>query len=182
MILCAGRNETFDFAKPIGVGLIESAINLTKLVLEEKPAFLFFVGTAGSYGNHQPLDLIYSHRAANIELGYLQNQCYTPLETQIEAENIYVSRGTNHPSFIVNSSNYITTDLTLATKMLAKNIELENMEFFSVVSVANQFKIPCSGLFVVTNYCDQNAHSDFIKNHAKAKTLITLHVKQMCIL
>ncbi|KFL33245.1 MULTISPECIES: purine-nucleoside phosphorylase [unclassified Sulfurospirillum] len=182
MILCAGRNETFDFARPIGVGLIESAINLTKLVLEEKPAFLFFVGTAGSYGNHQPLELIYSHRAANIELGYLQNQCYTPLENQIEAENIYVSRGTNHPSPIINSSNYITTDPTLARKMVQKNIELENMEFFSIVSVANQFKIPCSGFFVITNYCDQNAHRDFMKNHAKAKAFITLHVKKMCIL
>jgi hypothetical protein len=30
MILCAGNNETFDFAIPIGVGLIDSAINLTR--------------------------------------------------------------------------------------------------------------------------------------------------------
>lgn len=182
MILCAGRNETFDFAKPIGVGLIESAINLTKFVLEEKPAFLFFVGTAGSYGNYQPFDLIYSHRAANIELGYLQNQCYTPLQNTIEADTIYVSRGTNHPSPIINSSNYITTDSSLTCKMIEKDITLENMEFFSVVSVANQFNIPCSGFFVVTNYCNKNAHDDFIKNHAKAKELIALHVKKMCIL
>lgn len=178
MILCAGRNEIFDFAKPIGVGLIESAMNLTKFVLEEKPAFLFFIGTAGSYGNYKPLELIHSHSAANIELGYLQNQCYTPLKNQIEAENIYVSRGTNYPSPIVNSSNYITTDTTLSSKMIEKNIELENMEFFSVVHVANQFKIPCSGLFVVTNYCNENAHNDFIKNHTKAKELITLHVEK----
>jgi len=178
MILCAGRNETFDFAKPIGVGLIESAINLTKLVLEEKPAFLFFVGTAGSYGHFLPLDLVYSHGAANIELGYLQNQCYTPLQNIIEADSIYVSRGTNYHSAIVNSSNYITTDSILNSQMLKKSIELENMEFFSVVSVANQFKIPCSGLFVVTNYCNENAHEDFIKNHAKAKELISLHVEK----
>jgi len=178
MILCAGRNETFDFAKPIGVGLIESATNLTKLVLEEKPAFLFFIGTAGSYGNYKPLELIHSHSVANIELGYLQNQCYTPLKNQIEAENIYVSRGTNYPSPVVNSSNYITTDTTLSSQMIEKNIELENMEFFSVVHVANQFKIPCSGLFVVTNYCNENAHNDFIKNHTKAKELITLHVEK----
>lgn len=182
MILCAGRNEAFDFAKPIGVGLIESAINLTKLVLEEKPAFLFFVGTAGSYGSYLPLDLIYSHRAANIELGYLQKQCYSPLINHIEAEATYVSRGTNHPSPCVNSSNYITTDTMLANLMVQKSIDLENMEFFSVLSVANQFKIPCSGLFVVTNYCDENAHCDFIKNHTKAKELIALHVKRMCIL
>jgi len=178
MILCAGRNETFDFAKPIGIGLIESAINLTKLIIEEKPAFLFFVGTAGSYGKHQPFDLVYSHCAANIELCFLQNQCYTPLKSIVEVEKIYVSRGTTHPSPIVNSSNYITTDTTLANKMIEKNIGLENMEFFSIISVANYFHIPCSGLFVVTNYCDENAHSDFIQNHSQAKELITLHVEK----
>lgn len=178
MILCAGRNETFDFATPIGVGLIESALNLTKRVLEEKPSFLFFVGTAGSYGHYKPFDLVYSHRTANIELGFLQNQCYTPLKNTIEADSLYVSRGTSDVSPIVNSSNYITTDLSLADKMLVKGVELENMEFFSIVSVANHFKIPCSGLFVVTNYCDHQAHSDFMKNHARAKELIVLHVEK----
>ena len=178
MILCAGRNEIFDFAKPVGVGLIESASNLTRLILEEKPAFLFFVGTAGSYGHYQPLDLIYSHRAANIELGYLQEQCYTPLKNIIESDSIYVSRGTTHISPIINSSNYITTNSALANTLFEKGFELENMEFFSIVSVANQFHIPCSGLFVVTNYCNNNAHNDFIQNHAKAKELITLHVEK----
>ena len=42
MIVCAGKNETFDFASPIGVGLIESSINLTKLILFDKPDFLLF--------------------------------------------------------------------------------------------------------------------------------------------
>lgn len=178
MILCAGRNETFDFAKPIGVGLIESAINLTKLVMENKPDFLFFVGSAGSYGNYQPFDVVYSHSSSNIELGMLQNSCYTPLNTTIEADKVYVSRGTNHPSPIINSSNYITTNSQLAEKMLEKGIELENMEFFSIISVANQFKIPCVGLFVVTNFCNENAHTDFMQNHVRAKELITLHVEK----
>ena len=148
------------------------------MILEEKPAFLFFVGTAGSYGNYQPFEIVHSHSAANIELGYLQNQCYTPLKNQIDSEIPYVSRGTNYLSPIVNSSNYITVDTSIANKMIEKSIELENMEFFSVISVANQFKIPCSGLFVVTNYCNENAHTDFIKNHAKAKELIILHVEK----
>lgn len=178
MILCAGRNESFEFARPIGVGLIESAIRLTKLILEEKPSFLFFVGTAGSYGKHQLFDLIYSHHAANIELGALQDQCYTPLDPIIEVEKAYVSRGTIHPSPIVNSSNYITTNNTLAKAMIEKNVELENMEFFSILSVANHFHLPCSGLFVVTNFCNENAHRDFVKNHAQAKALITLHVEK----
>ena len=43
MLLCAGRNETLKKAVPIGVGLIESAINLTRMCLKtliQKALFL----------------------------------------------------------------------------------------------------------------------------------------------
>jgi len=176
MILCAGRSESFDFARSIGVGLIESSMKLTQIVLEEKPSFLCFIGTAGSYGNHKIFDLLHSHQASNVELGFLNNLCYTPLENHIETTEYYVSRGTKIPSVIVNSSNYITSDSALANKMLSHNLELENMEFFSVLSVAKHFNLLCSGFFVVTNYCNQNAHRDFIKNHNKAKELLSLHI------
>lgn len=43
MIVCAGRNETFPFAHPIGVGLIESSINLTRMCLFDKPDFLLLL-------------------------------------------------------------------------------------------------------------------------------------------
>ena len=178
MILCAGRNETFDFAKPIGVGLIESATNLTQLILEEKPTFLLFVGTAGSYGRSKIFDIVQSHKASNIELGFLNNLCYAPLTSYIETIPPHVSRGTNNLSPTVNSSNYITTDSSLSEKMLSHNIELENMEFFSVLHVTKKFNIPCSGLFVVTNYCNEHAHRDFMQNHQKAKELIILHVEK----
>ena len=179
MILCAGRNESFDFAKPIGVGLVESAICLTRYIMEEKPSFLFFIGTAGSYGKYAPLDLVYSYRAANIEQSVLLQQSYTPLVPIIDAKIEYkVSRETNIDLVTVNSSNYITTSQQSSYQLLDQNIAVENMEFFSVVSVANAFHTPCLGLFVVTNYCDSNAHQDFITNHAKAKELLTLHVEK----
>ena len=178
MILCAGRNETFDFAKPIGVGLIESATNLTQLILEEKPTFLLFVGTAGSYGRYKIFDIVQSHKASNIEIGFLNHLCYTPLTSYIETILPHVSRGTNNIFPIVNSSNYITIDDSLAEKMLSQNIELENMEFFSILHVAKKFNIPCSGLFVITNYCNKHAHRDFMQNHQKAKELIILHVEK----
>lgn len=176
MILCAGRNELFDFATPIGVGLVESASNLTQIVLEHKPTFFFFIGTAGSYGHHSIFDLLYSHHATNIELGFLENHCYTPLKNHIEAKIPYVSRETG---CIVNSSNYITTNTKYAEKLFAQGIVLENMEFFSVLSIANKFDIPCSGLFVVTNYCNERAHDDFVLNHSKAKELLTFTCKKL---
>lgn len=176
MIICAGRNETFDFAYPIGVGLIESSINLTRLALFDKPDFLLFIGSAGSYGKHKIFDIVHSKTASNIELGFLEEKCYTPLENVISAETKEnVPRETLN---IVNSSNYITSDSVSSKKFLELGLSLENMEFFSVVSVAREFDIPVAGVFVVTNYTQTNAHKEFMANHKKAKELLIDYMKE----
>ena len=170
MIICAGNNETFDFATPMGVGLIETAMNLTRLCLFDKPEFLLFVGSAGSYGSHDILDIVESKTAANIELSFLQKKSYTPLD------NIVSTQTKEKSDAIVNSSNYISTDMELARQFEKLGVTLENMEFFSVLRVAQEFDIPAGGVFCITNYCNENAHKDFIKNHAEAKQKLSEYV------
>lgn len=165
MIICAGINETFDFAVPTGVGLIETAIHLTRLCLMDPPKQLLFVGTAGSYGGIGLLEIVEARTAANIELGFLHKQAYTPLDNVISADGSH--------DVIVNSSNYITTDATLATRFLSLGIGLENMEFFSVLCVAREFDIPVRGVFCTTNFCNADAHQDFKTHHAEAKARLS---------
>jgi nucleoside phosphorylase len=172
MIICSGNNEIFDFATPMGVGLVETAMNLTRLCLFDKPEFLLFVGTAGSYGNHEIFDIVESKTAANIELAFLDKKAYTPLDNVVSTQ----TDGTK--DIIVNSSNYISTDAALTKQFLRFGIEIENMEFFSVLRIAQEFDIPAGGVFCITNYCNEDAHSDFLKNHEKAKALLAEHVKR----
>jgi nucleoside phosphorylase len=170
MIVCAGDSESFSFATPIGVGLINSAINLTRLCLLDKPDFLLFVGSAGSYdkNRYKIFDIVESTSASNIELGFLNNDCYTPLENVLNSQTKLAKNQT-----IVNSSNYISTNEKLANKFIQYNIEIENMEFYSLLQVAKEFDIPVAGIFVVTNYTDQNAHKDFLKNHKESMSILT---------
>ena len=172
MIVCAGNNETFEFATPMGVGLIDTAMNLTQLCLFDKPEFLLFVGSAGSYGNHNMFDIIESKTASNIELSFLRNDAYTPLD------NVVSTNITNKKDIVVNSSNYISTNEELTKKFLQLGVEIENMEFYAVLKIAQKFDIPAGGVFCITNYTNKNAHEDFIKNHEKAKNLLTLHVEK----
>jgi len=172
MIICAGNNENFSFAQPMGVGLIETAMNLTRLCLFDKPEFILFVGTAGSYGNHKIFDIVESKTASNIELSFLTNDAYTPLD------NVVSTNITNKKDVVINSSNYISTNKQLTQKFLKLGIGIENMEFFSVLKVAEEFNIPAGGVFCVTNFTDEDAHNDFLKNHDKAKELLTEHVKR----
>ncbi|WP_373035770.1 purine-nucleoside phosphorylase [Sulfurimonas sp.] len=172
MIICAGNNETFDFALATGVGLIETAMNLTRLCLFDKPEFLLFVGSAGSYGDHNIFDIIESKTASNIELAFLSSDAYTPLDNVVSA-NI----DNNIKDVIVNSSNYISTNQELTKKFLSFGVGIENMEFFSVLKIAQEFNIPAGGVFCITNYTNKKAHEDFLKNHEKAKELLSVHVK-----
>ena len=185
MIVCAGNNETFPFALPIGVGLCESAVNLTRTVLMNVPEFLLFVGSAGSYGAFEIFDIVESKAASQIELSYLMRKSYTPLENNVIVSDENVSRETplaklatpERPN-IVNSSNYITTDFEWAKRYNRLGIGLENMEFYAVMQVAQQFRIPCGGIFVVTNYCDEKAHDDFVAHHEEAMKRLTDHLKK----
>ena len=172
MIICAGNNETFDFAQPTGVGLIETAMNLTRLCMFDKPEFLLFVGTAGSYGKANIFDIVESKTAANIELAFLSNDAYTPLD------NVVTTNETNKKDVVVNSSNYISTNDELVKKILKFGVGIENMEFFAVLKVAQEFDIPAGGVFCITNFANKSAHEEFLKNHEKAKELLTTHVKK----
>ncbi len=172
MILCAGNGETFPFATPIGVGLVESAINLTRLALFDKPEFMVFIGSAGSYGGYEIFDIVESKIASNVEQSFLSKDSYTPLDNVIEAYSDEKNEIVSHKT-IVNSGNYITTNIQNAKAFRGLGLELENMEFFSLLRVAQEFEIPVLGIFVVTNYCNENAHHDFVKNHDKAMKKLT---------
>ena len=195
MIICAGKSELFDFARPVGIGMMDVAINLSSICMTQKPKFLLFVGTAGSYGEKKIFDIIESKAAANIENSFFTGGSYTPIDNVISAyggtsgttpsvssrqsqssltlhDNSHVSRET-----LVNSSNYITTDKEIGKYYIAHNIHLENMEYFAVLKVAQAFGISAGGIFVVTNYCDENAHKDFLKNQKEAMAKLTKYIK-----
>ncbi len=172
MFVCAGEREQFDFAVPVGIGLQDVAINLTQRCMYKKPQFLFFVGTAGSYGEKKIFDIIESKTATNIEQAFFEGKAYTPIDNLVStAEN--VSRET-----IINSSNYITTNQAIGEHYIKKNIHAENMEFYAVLKVAKKFNIPAAGTFIIANYCNENAHRDYLANHQEAMKRLAIYIKE----
>jgi nucleoside phosphorylase len=169
-IISSGNQEIFPFAHPIGIGIVESAINLTRLILFDRPDFIIFIGSAGSYGKLKPFEIIKTKTASNIEQCFLKEKCYTPIDNIITQS---VSRET-----IINSSNYITTSKKISKKYLSIGIDAENMEFFSIMKVSKEFEIPAVGIFVITNYCYKNAHNEYKQNIKKAKKTLIEYLKK----
>ena len=140
-------------------------------ILNALPSEIIFVGSAGLYKDGEVFEIYESSVVANIEISSLENKSYSPIESEIAS---IVPRGT----YKVNSSNFITIDQNLAHKFFCRGYFLENMEFFAVLKVAQRFQIPAYGIFVATNFCDKNAHADFIKNHEQAKKELEKYLKQ----
>jgi purine-nucleoside phosphorylase len=174
MFISAGNGEDFSFSKSMGVGSIQMAINLTQFLLttEKRPKNLIFVGTAGSYGEIPLFEIVNAKTASNIELSFLTKSSYTPIENVVS---------TGESPTIVNSSNYITTDSEISKSFLKMGIGLENMEFFSFLSVAQKFGIPAGGVFVVTNFTNRNAHQDFLQNRENAMKLLENFLKNSAL-
>lgn len=164
MIVCAGRTEAFGFARPIGVGLIESAYNLSMILREEKPSSILFVGSCGSYGELELLSSFFSSSAVQVEQGGVLGTAYTPIENKI-------IKNVSHET-IVNSSNYITTDKNVSSKFLELGASAENMEFYSVLWAAREAGVDAKGFFVATNYCFENAKQEYAKNIKTATEII----------
>lgn len=179
MLVCAGKNELIRYSLPIGVGLVEASIGLTQLCLREDVNDLVFVGTAGSYSYGIPiLSICISSQATQIETGFLSGQCYTPIENCIAIESqATISYKILSSNILVNSSNYITIDEEVSNKMINAGILIENMEFFAVLRVAQEFNIPAYGVFCITNYCNENAHRDFLLYHNKAQKILEEYIE-----
>ncbi|HEE8960594.1 TPA: purine-nucleoside phosphorylase [Campylobacter jejuni] len=174
MIICAGGNENFSFAKAIGIGLIESAFHLSQLCFKEKPSKLIFIGTCGLYDKGEILEIYRSSHAFNVEFSKISHAFYTPAKYEICLEKENVSRET----IKINSSNYICQNSKAAKEFSKLGFFAENMEAFSVLSVAKNLNIDAECILCATNFCNENAHEDFIKNHQKAKENLEEYLKK----
>jgi len=172
IFLCAGKMESIKGAIPIGVGLFDALVNLNDYIAKNSIKEMTFIGSAGSYGRYKIFDVIESCSASQVEYPYLCGDAYTPLQS-IRLENVSCET-----KVIVNSSNYITSSKKISELFLQNGYDIENMEFYAVLYLAKRYGIKAKGIFVVTNYCDENAHNDFISNQKKANMIMESIVEQ----
>lgn len=198
LIVCAGKNEDFSFAKSIGVGLVEASVGLCELLFKfnvlgawaNKVDKIIFIGTCGLYQKSESLNLSKkSEIKGNLGAKNLMRENQKPLKLleiyeSAHCFNVEASKLTNdfyspaeceinlnvsYETKKCNSSNYICTDENVAARFADLGLELENMESFAVLSVAKRFGISATCFLCATNFCDKNAHQSFLQNHAQAK-------------
>lgn len=168
MIISAGITETYDWATPVGVGF-NAAIKLSELIMKNNPKRIVFVGSMGLYSKDYELFSIHRFNAAsNVELSVLDDLSYSPIMQQI---------------YKINSSNYICKNYEKAQKMHSQYGFIgENMEVFAIFETAKYYKIPAIAYLIATNYCDETAHEEYLKNYELANAKLEDYLENIGIL
>lgn len=167
----------FNFAI-VGIGLVQASIKTCAAIknLSKKkkiaPASiqLIFIGSVGSIDDTIPiLSLVSANKSVLVEPASFEGKTFLVDKMnreQFSADCLFKNLASTE---IVSTSLGITIDPELAKKIsMETGATCENLELFGVASTAQEFAVAWSSLSCVTNHLNQQAHSDWLKNHEKA--------------
>ena len=167
----SGFNEEASI-RTLGIGYLEAALQLNKILQDANYSRIIFLGTAGSYSQELQIgDIVSVASVALLNLGTMLEHSYVPQEY-----NLYASSPlTTHHSVTVNclSSLEVTANETISKTIVersafsAKLPLVENLELYGIAKIASEHNILWSALLGITNYTNANAHQDWKTNHER---------------
>lgn len=150
----------------LGIGYLDAALNLEKLIQSHTITEIVFIGTAGSYTNLLEIgELVSVSSSFALNLGALLGFAYVPAKQ----ESFNLEAFKDFKSAQCFSSLEISQQEIIAEKLISQNQSekylVENMELYGVAAVAKRHGIPLKALLGITNYINHNAHEDWKANN-----------------
>ncbi|RHX86645.1 phosphorylase [Leptospira stimsonii] len=178
----SGRWNTFL----CGVGNLEAALNLQKLLLEKRnqkdplPSQILFLGSAGVYPWLHPSfwkgRFGYSHEFQNQEIAKIEKRIRVPefVPDSFEFRSPFQFQAVEEilPSK-TNGTGSVTID-TVSGRSLeflrTEDLGFENMECFGLARVCSEFQIPFCAFFALTNTVGPSGSGEWKQNYRREST------------
>ncbi len=157
-----------------GIGAIEAAVTTSRLLSENHPARVLFLGTCGAYDDRLTLGAILAaSEAIAISVSELRGTAFRP---QSECTR-WASTGTlPFPSHSVAVPPAITRDPDEA-QLLATIAPVEHLELTGVFAACHAADIPVAAALVVANRVGPDAHAEWLRNHARVSRELVAAVR-----
>lgn len=160
----------------VGIGSIEAAASLSRLLATSKFKKVLFVGSVGCHDTKIPLQsFVCATSSMLIDAALVNEQSYLPAP--------YIREYHGNTSLILEikkavpialfepiaSTPSITSDAALAAKYWSSTgSRFENLELFGIATTCAAFSIPWASLCAVTNHTGPEAHEQWKNNHVRA--------------
>jgi purine-nucleoside phosphorylase len=148
-----------------GVGAISAAAATARLIAEERPEQVVFLGSCGAYHAGMELGSFLSARhVLASSLAEVRGDAYRP---ELELVRWTASVGLPFPERDVVVPPAITRSL-VGARDLASLGPVEHLELSGVFEACRQAGVPCGAALVVVNAVGPEAHAQWQAHHAEA--------------
>lgn len=148
----------------VGVGAVSAAAATARLLAEERPESVLFLGTCGAYDARLPIGTcLAAEEVIASSLGEVRGEAFRP---GIEIQRWFPSLELPLPSWKVVVPPAITSSIE-AVRALGGLGAAEHLELSGVVEACRQAGVPCGAALVVANEVGPEAHAQWQANHAQ---------------
>jgi len=171
-------NFGFWHAACTGIGAIESAISVTRLIAEYEPERVLFIGTCGALDHTLSVgDIQCVEKVISTSVEELKGKAYKPsLEiTEWNANYKLPFRGA-----IVASTPAITKSESGAL-LLGKIAQVEHLEISGVFAACHRAKVPVGAVLVVANRVGPGAHEEWLANNERVSKELVKAISGFCL-
>ncbi len=165
----------------LGIGYLDAALNLERIIKKNDLKQIIFLGTAGSFNkNHDEIVEVESTEllniGSNLDISYpAKHGRYEVYKTEKKLSDLKTCH--------CLTTAEITKDSAFAeliSKKYDDEILLENLELYGLAKVASEAGIPWNALLGVTNSIGENAHEEWKVNHERVSKNLCDYFKNSC--
>ena len=160
--------------EPVGIGLVDAGIGLTRCIMTRHPSHILAVGTAGAAPKSGLSigDVVVGESVRLVDPAVVEGRAALPYASEAAFDPAMVdavfSAGAR-PCVIANPLG-ITTDDALATK-LAVLAPVEHLEAYALARTAHAFGVKCTIVLGIANVVGSKGREQWRANHVRASAL-----------
>jgi len=157
--------------EPMGIGLVDAGIGLTRCIMTRRPTHVLALGTAGASPRSGLAigDVIVGQSVRLVDTAVVEGRAALPYGADATFDPAMVdavfSAGAR-PCAIANTLG-ITTDDALATK-LAVLATVEHLEAYAVARACHSLGVPCTVVLGIANEVGAKGRDQWRANHVQA--------------
>ena len=153
----------------VGIGAVTAAATTARLLAEQRPEAVLFLGTCGRYDERLALfECLWASDAIATSVEELRGGAYRP---GLEATRWAATLGGPWPARAVAVPPAITSSLE-GVALLGTVAPAEHLELTGVFAACHAAGVPCGGALVVVNDVGPAAAAQWQANHARGSQLL----------
>ena len=159
-----------------GVGAIQAAATTARLIAEDRPEAVLFIGSCGHYDGRLRIgDPIWAREALATSLSELRGEAYRP---GVEPTRWIATLEVPLPGHAVAVPPAITSTREGAA-LLAQVAAVEHLELSGVYAACHAVEVPVGSALVVVNEVGPEAHDQWRNNHVKCSAALIACLQEL---